>query len=512
MATTPKPDFGAGIPLANLREGQPLAGTVDGEPVILVRQGDGRICALAGKCTHLSAPLEQGMLVEGELRCPWHHARFSVDTGEAIAAPAIAPLERFETVQDGERLRVLSRRCAHETAETARQDAGHIVIVGGGAAGYACADILARAGQGERVTLLSGEGDAPYDRTFCSKQYLAGKAERADCAMPAPGLGLGPAPQIRTDVQVTAIDIAARELQTARGERIGFDKLILATGAEPVRPDIPGMELPQVHMLRSLRDADALIEAAGSARKAVVLGASFIGLEVAASLRQRGLEVAVVCKDTTPLAAKLGEEAGRFVQKLHEDKGVVFHRQHGIQRFEPGAAVLDDGTRLEADLFVVGTGVAPRVELAERCGIALASQDEGGGIRVDDRLETSSPGIYAIGDVANYPDLRLGHRVRVEHWVHAERQGQYLARQLLGEVGEGFGDTPFFWSAHYGTSLRYVGHADEVQNRSVEGDVTQGNFVVSFRSKGQLQAVLTCKRDKDALQAEAAWDVAAAAE
>lgn len=506
-----KPDFAAGIPSSDLKPDTIVAGEVDGKAVVLVRHG-GKVRALSGECTHLGAGLEQGIVADGELRCPWHHARFAIETGEAVGAPAIEPLSCFAVSEENGLIRVTGKGGADRQAPgTPGRAEGRIVIVGGGAAGHACADVLERAGQGHRVLMLSADADAPYDRTFCSKQYLAGKKEREDCMLPAGAPLAASSAEVRTGTTVTAIDTRARTVTMADGQSVSYKTLILATGAEPVVPDVDGFDHGNVHVLRTLADADALIQAAGKAKRVAVMGASFIGLEVAASLRQRKLPVTVIARDDIPLAGVLGDEVGSFVRGLHEDKGVVFRLGRTIEHYDGATATLDDGSGVDADLLVVGAGVKPRVELAENAGIALAAEEEGGGIRVDATLATSADGVFAIGDIASYPDPRLGHPIRVEHWVHAQRQGQYLARRLLGEVEDGFGDTPFFWSGHYDTSLRYVGHAASAGDRRIEGDVGEGAFAVFFRQNGEEQALLTCQRDVEALEVEARWDVPASA-
>ncbi|MFT4053156.1 MAG: FAD-dependent oxidoreductase [Novosphingobium sp.] len=508
-----KPDFAAGIASSDLKAGMILAGEFEGKPVVLVRQGE-KVRALSGECTHLGAGLEQGIIAGGELRCPWHHARFAIDTGEAAGAPAIQPLSCFAVTEEDGVIRITGKADTDVRLRLnpkPEPDQRPIVIVGGGAAGHACADILERAGQGDRVLILSADADAPYDRTFCSKQYLAGKKARDECMLPSGAGEAMSSAEVRTGTTVTAIDTQARTLVTADGQSVPYETLVLAMGAEPIVPNVDGFDRENVHVLRTLADADGLIAAADKATNVGVLGASFIGLEVAASLRERKLPVTVIAKDKVPLAGVLGEEVGRFVRGLHEDKGVTFRLGRSIKSYDGAVATLDDGSTVAADLLVLGAGVKPRVGLAEAAGIALAPKEEGGGVRVDATLATSADGVFAIGDVASYPDPRLGHPIRVEHWVHAQRQGQYLARRLLGEVEEGFGDTPFFWSGHYDTSLRYVGHAASAKDRRIEGDVQEGEFAVFFRESGEEQALLTCQRDVEALEVEAKWDMPASA-
>lgn len=509
-ATMAAIDLGKGMPATDLDDDKPVAGSFGGEDVILVRHR-GKVCAFAGKCTHQGAPLETGLVIDGIIRCPWHHARFSLDDGEAVAAPAFAPLEKFVVVEQDGIVTVTGKDDQSNASPAASigkpASIGRIVIVGGGAAGHACADMLARAGLGGDVTILSADADAPYDRTACSKAYLSGDATRAETALPEPGLGGGPAPQIRTGVKVASIDIEGHAVTTDDDDRVPYDILVLATGATPILPDSL-TSAKNVHVLRTLADADALLAASKDAKRATVLGASFIGLEAAASLTQAGLAVTVIAKDSVPLAKVAGPEVGAFVQALHEKKGVTFRLGRELTQFDGRTAVLDDGARIDADMLVVGVGVEPRIDLAKAAGLTIADKAAGGGVSVDAQLQTSAAGIYAIGDIASYPDPRLGHPIRVEHWVHAQRQGQWLARSLLGKVTGGYGDTPFFWSGHYDTSLHYVGHVAKPDDRRIEGDVPEGDFAVFLSEAGKDQAVLTCGRDAIALEKEAAWDAA----
>jgi len=496
-----KPDFARGIPAADLPEGAMLEGTLGEDKVLLLRR-DGAVRAIGARCTHLGAPMAKGIVADGAVRCPWHHARFSLETGEAVGAPAFDPLPCYRAEERDGRITVTGRRQA--PAKPGTKAPGKVVIVGGGAGGHACAEWLARAGHGAAVTLVSDDPDPPYDRTFCSKQYLSGKAKREATRLAPEGFYQGEGPRYLRD-RVVSLDLGAEEAVTAGGERLPYDALVIATGAAPQRPDLPGFDGPEVHTLRSLQDADALIAAAETARTVAVVGASFIGLEVAAAMVAREKTVTVVAPDAVPLARVLGEAVGRFVQGLHEEKGVAFRLGREVTGFDGRALALDDGSRIEADLVVLGTGVAPRTDLAEGAGLALAAKDEGGGIAVDGQLRASAPGLYAIGDVAAYPDPRSGRRLRVEHWVHAQRQGQHVARALLGETAP-FSETPFFWSGHYGTSLRTIGHAGSAEEARIEGEVAKGDFAVTYREDGRDAALTTCKRDKLSLEVEAAWD------
>ncbi|MGE7204549.1 FAD-dependent oxidoreductase [Sphingomonas sp. NPDC019816] len=494
-------DLAKGIASTELAEGRIVPGTLDGQDVVLVRH-KGRVCALSGQCTHLKAPLADGILADGTLRCPWHHARFDVETGEAVGAPAFAPLDRFAVVEEDGQVRVTGPvETVARPAPADGVDIGRIVIIGAGGAGHACAEMLARHGAGVGVTVIEQEGEAPYDRTFCSKQYLAGKADRTQAALPdLVGVDL------RLGTTVTRIDRQAKAVILGDGEHIAYDTLVLATGAAAVRPDFYGAGRDDVHLIRRLADADRLIATLGQAERVIVTGASYIGLEVAASLIARGLTVSVVADGDLPLEKTAGPEVGAMVRDLHEAKGVAFHLGRRIARWDGRTATLDDGTSVEGDLVVAGIGVQPRLDLAEAAGLAIADRAAGGGVRVDAMLRSSDHDIHAIGDIANVPDPRLGHPIRVEHWVVAQRMGQWLARRLLGLVDGDYGDVPFFWSGHYDLSLRYVGHVAAPDDRAIDGTVAERDFALSLAEGGREQAVLTAGRDKLALEKEYLWE------
>ncbi len=503
---TPGPDLAAGVATSELAEGKLVAGSFRGTPVLLTRH-QGKLCALSATCTHLGAPLAEGMLVDGRVHCPWHHARFSLETGEAVAAPAFAPLKRFGTyVRDGRVF--LNDSPGPKTAAPNAPSSRAVVIIGAGAGGYACAELLARSRFGGTVTLIGEDPDPPYDRTFCSKQYLIGMKSRQESQLDLSAISAqiqADGFALRFDCKALSIDANTRSVLLDTGERIDYDTLVLATGAEPKVPQLPGLDRPNVHVLRTLRDADALIEVAQQAKTVAIIGASFIGLEAAASLRQRALEVHVIAPDHIPLEKLLGAEVGSMIRQVHEEKGIHFRLGREVKSFDGKHLTLDDGSTIAADFVVLGVGVEPRTQLAQTAGLKCASAEEGGGIEVNEHLETSNPGIYAIGDVARYPDPHSGEMIRVEHWVHAQRQGQHVARVLMGEATR-YSDVPFFWSAHFDTGLRYLGHVSSVGTAKTEGSIPGRDFTLYYSGKKQEKAVATCNRDAAALRIEASWD------
>ena len=508
------PDLAQGVSPDDFADGK-LLGHVGEEQVLLVQvgvQAGAEVLAIDAFCSHYHGPLAEGLVVGDGIRCPWHHACFSLRSGEAVRPPALSALAVWQVEREGDRIFVRRKREApketrKETPAAARPAGApprKIVIVGGGAAGFAAADMLRREGFAGTISMISDDAAPPVDRPNLSKDYLAGQAPedwvplRPDDFYAEAGIDL------RLNTPVASIDPRERKVTLASGGALPFDRLLLATGAEPVRLPIPGADQPHVHTLRTLGDSRAIIAAAtAGAKRALVIGASFIGLEVAASLRTRNLEVHVVAPEERPMARILGAEIGDFVRALHEEHGVIFHLQDTVTVINGKRAALKSGGAIEADLVVIGVGVRPRLMLAEAAGLTIDR-----GVTVNEYLETSAPGIFAAGDIARWPDRYSGERIRVEHWVVAERQGQTAAANMLG-LKERFDAVPFFWSQHYDVPINYVGHAERWDTITVEGDVKAKDCLLRYRRNGRVLAVASIYRDLDSLKAELAMEEAA---
>ena len=374
------------------------------------------------------------------------------------------------------------------------------MIVGGGASGFAAAQALRLAEYQGGIVMLSNDEASPVDRPNLSKDYLAGIAPEAWIPLRPDSFYSKNHIDLRLGVDVAGIDARLREVLLADGSRISYDRLLLATGAEPVRLSIPGADLPHVRTLRSLADCRAIIELATTARRVVVMGASFIGLEVAASLRTRGIEVHVVAPETRPMERVLGPAMGDLIRSLHEEHGVVFHLEDTASAIDSGTVKLKGGDTLEADLVVAGIGVRPRTRLVEDAGLGVDR-----GVMVDAYLETTAPGVFAAGDVARWPDPRSGDAIRVEHWVVAECQGQTAALNMLG-FRKKYTTVPFFWSRHYDLRINYIGHAVEWDDLEIDGDLAARDCLLRFKHEGNVRAVATISRDLESLQAEAAME------
>ena len=519
------PDLTQGVELSMIPEGTMLLGHAQGEPVLLARRGD-EVFAIGAICTHYGAPLEQGLLDGDTVRCQWHHACFSLRTGEALRAPALNPVSHWRvelwhseevrdvarqftpvetpvgsvyvqekfggTVYVREKLAFVSR----PSQPLAAGIPATVVIVGGGAAGNAAAEMLRREGYSGRITMLSADDSVPCDRPNLSKGYLSGAAVDESNPLRSEKFYKDYEIDLHLSTHVTTIETAARQVRLSDGSRHPYEALLLATGAEPVRLDVPGADLPHVHYLRTLADGRALFASALVAKRAVVIGASFIGLEVAASLRARDIEVHVVGTETILMEKVLGPEVGNFLRKLHEDHGVTFHLGTTATTIDKQGVTLKSGERLQADLVVVGIGVRPSISLAEQAGLEIDR-----GVVVNEYLESSIPGIFAAGDIARWPDRLTGERIRVEHWVVAERQGQTAAHNILGRR-ERFDYVPFFWTEQYDFGLGYVGHAEHWDKVEIAGSLEARDCAITYLRGGRRLAVAVVHRDLEGLRAE----------
>jgi apoptosis-inducing factor 3 len=496
MSEPEKPDLKKGILLSGFPEDGKLVGTVDGEEVLLIRR-TAEFFAVGAHCTHYQGPLAEGLITGDEVRCPWHHARFNLRTGEAVCAPALDPIACWQVDVTGDTVFVTKKVDATGSKKApTRTHPSAIVIVGGGAAGLAAAEMLRREGYSGSLTMVSADADPPCDRPNLSKDFLAGTT-------PEDWIPLRPREwyserqiNLVLNSRVTSLDTKRKTITTDDGKTFPYEALLIATGADPVKLPIAGASLSQLSYLRSLADSRALVSKASPEKRALIVGASFIGLEVAASLRTRGLAVQVVAPGRVPMEKVLGMEVGTFIRRLHESKGVVFHLGENVKSVDGNKVLLSGGAAIEADIIVVGVGVEPSVRLAEQAGLKMDR-----GILVNEYLETSEAGVFAAGDAARWPDSLSGERIRVEHWVVAERQGQTAAKNMLG-ARERFETVPFFWSQHYDVPINYVGHAENWDAIEIDGNIEKRDCLIRYKRNGRTLAVATIFRDLESLEAE----------
>jgi NADPH-dependent 2,4-dienoyl-CoA reductase/sulfur reductase-like enzyme/nitrite reductase/ring-hydroxylating ferredoxin subunit len=482
-----------------LKDGEMKQVSVDGNDILLAHVG-GRYHAVGARCTHYGAPLAEGVLSNERIVCPWHHACFNAATGDLEEPPALDSLPCYGVRVEGGNVVVslpdvmTDRRAPTMTRRDASADGRVFVIVGGGAAGYAAAQTLREDGFKGRVMMITREDRAPYDRPNLSKDYLSGHAEAGWMPLRADEFYEVYDIELVCKKEVTRVDARAKKLTFEGGGTLGYDALLVATGGSPRRLNIPGGDLKNVHLLRSFADADSIIENVKNSSRAVVAGASFIGMEAAAALTGRGLEVTVVAPSAEPFQSTLGSEVGELFRRLHEEHGVKFklgsivYRIEGTSKVE--AVVLEGGERIETDMVLVGVGVHPATSFLE--GVSL---HEDGGVIVDEHLRAAE-GLYAAGDIAQYPDARTGERTRIEHWRTAQQQGRVAAHNMAGKATT-FDAVPFFWTQQFDAGLLYVGHASRWDEIIYWGDVAGRDFIAFYVRDGRVSAAAGMNRDRE---------------
>jgi NADPH-dependent 2,4-dienoyl-CoA reductase/sulfur reductase-like enzyme/nitrite reductase/ring-hydroxylating ferredoxin subunit len=495
-------DLTKGFPVERLQNGAMIQGKVGDDDVILARQSD-QFFAVGANCTHYHGSLAEGLIVGEELRCPLHHACFSLRTGVVLCAPAFDAIPRWRVELVGDTVFVREKLPAlalYPEANASRppNSPSSVAIIGGGAAGLAAADMLRRKAYEGPVTIISADDSAPYDRPNVSKDYLKEPIPDEWMNLRLPDYYKEQKIDLVLNSRVFSIDPRQKRVLLEDGRTFDFGALLLATGADVIKLAIPGARDSDVFYVRTWADARVIFKRAETAKQVVVVGASFIGLEVAASLRSRGLDVHVVATGRQPFERTLGVEVGGFLRTLHEFHGVIFHMGKTVTRMDGNQVTLSEGTKLRADFLILGVGVRPSVTLAEKAGLAVDR-----GILVNEYLETNSAGIFAAGDIARWPDPHSGQRIRVEHWVVAERQGQVAARNILG-YRERYGAVPFFWTQQFDVSLKYVGHAEKWDAVEIDGSLEAHDCAIRYKQGAKTLAVATIGRDVQSLEFEAA--------
>ncbi|HEU4713025.1 MAG TPA: FAD-dependent oxidoreductase [Pyrinomonadaceae bacterium] len=484
---------------SDLQPGEMKEFTVGETRILLARVNDG-FHAVSANCPHYGAPLAEGALCGTRLVCPWHHAVFNVVNGDLEEPPALDALVSYDVRVEGERVMVSlpeitqERRPVGMVKRDALADPRQFVIIGAGAAGYAAAQTLREEGFRGSVVMITREDRVPYDRPNLSKDYLHGHADPEWMPLRTPEFFSEHDISVVLNKEVSRVDAAAKTITFDSGETMDYDAALVATGGAPVRLNIPGSDLKNVCALRSFADADSIIETAGRSRRCVVVGASFIGMEAAYSLRERGLEVTVVAPSSEPFELTLGREVGAVFRRLHEKHGVRFMLGSIVYGFEGShnveAVTLDSGERIETDMVVVGVGVRPATRFLD--GVEM---DQAGAVVVDSRLRAAD-GLYAAGDVVSFPDARTGERVRIEHWRTAQQQGRIAARNMLGHDLV-FDRVPFFWTRQFDSALLYVGHATSWDEIIYQGDVFRHDFLAFYVKDNRVVAVAGMNRDRE---------------
>jgi NADPH-dependent 2,4-dienoyl-CoA reductase/sulfur reductase-like enzyme/nitrite reductase/ring-hydroxylating ferredoxin subunit len=482
--------------LSDLKEGECASYEVEGKRVLVLRTGD-QVRALGSVCPHHGAPLEQGLLTDNLLTCSWHTAAFDVESGELRNPPAIEDLAAYEVkIEEG---RVLVRRKKKKPKEVSlRKESGTFIIIGSGAAGTAAAFTLRREGFDGRVIVVTPEKQLPYDRTHLSKGYLSEGFDRSGIHLAVESRYHEQKIDVLQGRQVVEVDPASRRIIFMDEDYLQYDKLLIATGGIPRTPAVPGTDLKNFFLLRTLDDADSIMSVLSVARTVLVIGAGFIGLEVAAVLRTRGLDVHIVAPERVPLAHVFGARIGSRIRNIHEAQGVQFHLGLRVVRLEGDGTVkrvvLSDETMLSADMVVAGLGIVPAVHFLESSGLV-----EHNAVPVDEHLQTRVEDIFAAGDIALVPDFLTGGKRRVEHWTEAMRQGCHAARCMLGSE-EVYRGVPFFWSTQYDTVIRFAGYTPRVRRVAYVGEPEGGDFLAGYFRRNKLVAVAGIGRTDEFLR------------
>lgn len=485
--------------MSDLKDGEMKEVSAGESKVLLARIGD-KYHAVGANCTHYGAPLAEGFLDGERIVCPWHHACFNVTTGDLQEPPAFDSLPCFELKIEGADIFV----CLPEDAADRRtppmtkkseSDERQFVILGGGAAGFMAAQTLREDGFAGRITMITRESRAPYDRPNLSKDYLQGHAEPAWMPLRSDDFFAEHDIEILREKEASKVDADKKEITFKDGATLEYDSLLIATGGTPRKLPFQTDAQKNVFLLRSFADTDAIIAVAESRKRAVVIGASFIGMEAASSLRTRGCDVTVIAPDKVPFEKILGTEIGELFQKVHELKSVNFKLGASVKSFEGNekveSVVLENGERIECDFVVVGIGVKPATEFLENIEL-----HKDGGV-IADKFLCIGENLYAAGDITHFPDSHSdGNLTRIEHWRTAMQQGRTAAHNMLGKK-TAFDGVPFFWTTQFDATLNYVGHAKDWDEIVVRGDVSKQDFLAFYVKDNCIKAVAGMNRDSE---------------
>ncbi|MCL5030180.1 MAG: FAD-dependent oxidoreductase [Bacteroidetes bacterium] len=482
----------------DLKNGQMKSVSIDGNEILLCKI-ENKFFALGAHCTHYGAPLVDGVLNGDRIVCPWHHACFNARTGDRLEPPANDSLPKYETKIDGDNLivmlpeKIVGSRLPN-LSKRGKNNHQQFVIIGGGAAGYSAAQTLREEGFSGRIILITQEDCEPYDRPNLSKDYLAGDAEGSWIPLRSNDFYDELDIEVMLNKKVLNINFSNKSIMLSDNENIKYNKLLLATGGEARKLKIPGEDLKNVFTLRSFEDSKKIIEASKRASKAVIIGASFIGMETAYSLRKRGLQITVISQEEIPFEKVFGREVGNLFKKLHEDNGVKFRLSFSLKEFvgkeKVQAVLLQNGDRIETDLVVLGVGVKPSTSFLKNLNLL-----PDGSVKVDEYFKIQDD-VFAAGDIATYTDWRTGEDMRIEHWRTAEQQGRIAALNMLDKKNPNK-IVPFFWTSQVGLSLNYVGHAVDWQEIIFKGDISSQEFIAFYVKNNKVYAAAGNFRDKD---------------
>ncbi len=487
-------------PKNSIKNGEMKAVKVDDDNEVLVCNVDGNYYALGAHCTHYGAPLSDGILDDGRIVCPWHHACFNAKNGDLLEPPAMDSLPRFEVKIENDEIKIVipdsleQSRVPDMAAFNKSGDKRIFVIVGAGSAGYAAAQAMREAGFTGSIIMITQENKAPYDRPNLSKNYLQGDFDPAWMPLRPDDFYEKYGIELVFNKKIKEINTQNKTIIVANTEKLTYDKLLIATGGIPNKFNIPGSDLKNIFYLRSQNDSDRIIEASKKVKKVVVAGSSFIGLEAAFSLCKRGMDVTVVAHEKVPFEKLFGKEVGRLFQTQHEELGIKFELGTGIVKFEGNdnvkAVILEKGEKIETEMVVAGIGVKPLTDY-----LMNFDKEKDGSVKVDTHFKAGDD-FYAAGDIASFKYWYTGNQIRIEHWRTAQQQGRVAGFNMAGKNTE-YKSIPFFWTMQAGLGLRYVGYADEWDETVIWGDIPSKNFIAFYVKEDKVLAASGNGRDKE---------------
>ena len=485
--------------IGDFKKGEMKSVSVGQDKEILIVNINDELFALGAHCTHYSAPLQDGVLSGDTIICPWHHACFNAKTGSLKEPPAADSLPQFEIIieNDNVLVKVPEEFPFSKTPEMAERDEyndENFVIVGGGAAGYAAAQSMREAEYKGRITIVTKENRTPYDRPNLSKDYLQGSAQEEWMPLRPDDFYSQNNIEFMFDKKVNKINVKEKKILFEKGEDLFYTKLLIAAGAVPRELNVRGSNLKNIFYLRSFSNSDSIVSAAENSKEAVVIGSSFIGMESASSLIERGIKVTVISPDDVPFEKTLGKEIGELLKKQHEESGVEFKLKRNVKAFEGNGEVesvlLDNGEKVKTDFVIVGIGVKPMTDFIE--GLV---KNPDGGIKVDDTFWAAED-IFAAGDAAAFPFWMTGEEIRIEHWRTALQEGRLAGFSMAGKSTK-YESIPFFWTHQAGLNIRYVGYVKNWDKIIYWGDVQSKEFIAFYVKDNKVAAAAGNNKDKE---------------
>ena len=480
---------------SGLRNGE-MKEVQSGETKILLAKVDDNFYAVGAVCPHYKAPLIKGALCGTKLYCPWHHSVFDITDGTLLQPPAIDDLPHYKIrIQNDDIFIQLPEEKKEDNNKTSVANEKTFVILGGGAAGLMAAETLRSKGFGGQLILITKENEAPYDRTALSKKFMSGKQKAEELPLRKDDFFERNNIELEKNKTVTAVHASKKTIQFTDGSSQHYDAILIATGSEAKKLNVQGSHLPNVFTLRSAEDAKRILTEAKKATKVCIIGASFIGMETAASLKTLQLDVTVLAKEM-PFEEKFGKEIGEVFYKMHTEKGVVIKTGAEVKKIEGDnkaeAVILKSGERIETELVIVGIGVHPETDFLQ--GVTLNEKDRS--VMVDEYLQAAD-NVFAAGDIARFPNVKSSETIRIEHWRLAQQHGRMAALNMLGEKHSVHEIVPFFWTNQFDKRLSYVGHAESWDRIEFDGDIQQQKFLAFYIKDDNVLAVASMNQDED---------------